>query len=408
MTTTINDISDLARILAERPEWSDTLRSLLLTKEILDLPTALAQLTRVVNDFIQEQRETNQRADARLARLEQVVNDFIQEQREINQRADARLTRLEEIAASSNERLARLEQVVNDFIQDQRETNQRADERLARLEEIAASSNERLARLEEIAAHSEQRLTRLEEIAAHSEQRLTRLEEIAAHSEQRLTRLEEIAAHSEQRLTRLEEIAASSNERLTGLEGRTANLEEIAASTNERLTGLETNTRQMRVEIDRMQGQLGRLLGADAERRLQGNLSRVLSQRMRLRRAVTLKSIVANIDQGLADLLEDAEENQSITPEQHLQVSLLDVILRATDRATAAPVYIAVEVSITLHQEDIDRAAERAAILEKATGVAAKAVVVSGRVHPPQEAQAAAAGVSIILAEDLARDAPED
>jgi len=288
MTTTINDISDLARILAERPEWSDTLRSLLLTKEILDLPTALAQLTRVVNDFIQEQREINQRADARLARLE-------------------------EIAASSNERLARLE-------------------------EIAASSNDRLARLEEIAASSNERLTRLEE---------------------------------------------------------------IAASSNERLTNLETDNRRMR-------GQLGRLLGADAERRLQGNLSRVLSQRMRLRRAVTLKSIVANIDQGLADLLEDAEDQQIITPNQHSQVWLLDVILRAIDRATAAPVYIAVEVSITLHQEDIDRAAERAAILEKATGVAAKAVVVSGRVPPPQETQAAAAGVHIILAEDLARDAPED
>ena len=366
MTTTINDISDLARILAERPEWSDTLRSLLLTKEILDLPTALAELTRVVNEFIQEQRETNQRADERLARLEQVVNDFIQEQREINQRADERLARLEEIAASSNERLTRLEQVVNDFIQDQRETNQRADERLARLEEIAASSNERLARLEEI------------------------------------------AASSNERLARLEEIAASTNERLTGLEGRTANLEEIAASTNERLTGLETTTQQMQGQIRQMQGQIGRLLGADAERRLQGNLTRVLSQRMRLRRAVTLKSIIANIDQGLADLLEDAEDQQIITPNQHSQVWLLDVILRAIDRATAAPVYIAVEVSITLHQEDIDRAAERAAILEKATGVAAKAVVVSGRVHPPQETQAAAAGVSIILAEDLARDAPEE
>ena len=313
MTTTINDISDLARILAERPEWSDTLRSLLLTKEILDLPTDLAQLTRVVNDFIQEQREINQRTDARLARLEQVVNDFIQEQREINQRADERLARLEEIAASSNARLARLE-------------------------EIAASSNARLARLEEI--------------------------------------------------------AASSNERL-------ARLEEIAASTNERLSNLEADNR-------RIHGQLGRLLGADAERRLQGNLSLVLSQRMRLRRAVTLKSIVANIDQGLADLLEDAEDQQIITPEQNIQVRLLDVILRATDRATAAPVYIAVEVSITLHQEDIDRAAERAAILEKATGIAAKAVVVSGRVHPPQETQAAAAGVHIILAEDLARDAPEE
>ena len=153
---------------------------------------------------------------------------------------------------------------------------------------------------------------------------------------------------------------------------------------------------------------LGRLVFADEKQRLMGHLANLISQRLKLRRAILLKSVIGYIDQSLADLLEDAEENQSITPEQHLQVSLLDVILRATDRATAAPVYIAVEVSITLHQEDIDRAAERAAILEKATGVAAKAVVVSGRVPPPQETQAAAAGVHIILAEDLARDAPED
>ena len=154
---------------------------------------------------------------------------------------------------------------------------------------------------------------------------------------------------------------------------------------------------------------LGRLVFADEKQRLMGNhLANLISQRLKLRRAILLKSIVANIDRGLAELLEDAEDQQIITPEQNIQVRLLDVILRAIDRATAAPVYIAVEVSITLHQEDIDRAAERAAILEKATGVAAKAVVVSGRVPPPQETQAAAAGVHIILAEDLARDAPED
>ena len=150
-----------------------------------------------------------------------------------------------------------------------------------------------------------------------------------------------------------------------------------------------------------MQGQLGLLLGADAERRIQGNLAVILSQRMRLRRAVSLKSIISNIDRSLAELLEDAEDNQTITPEQHRQVHRLDAILYATDRETAAPVYIAVEVSITLHQEDIDRAAERAAILEKAAGIAAKAVVVCGRVSPPQETQAAAAGVQIILVEDL-------
>ncbi len=45
--TTINDINDLARILREQPEWVDTLRSLLLTQELLDLPERFAEFTRL-------------------------------------------------------------------------------------------------------------------------------------------------------------------------------------------------------------------------------------------------------------------------------------------------------------------------------------------------------------------------
>ena len=143
------------------------------------------------------------------------------------------------------------------------------------------------------------------------------------------------------------------------------------------------------------------LLTNAAERHLQGHLDVVLSQRLNLRRAVTLKSINLGIDRGLAEQLEEAQDNRIITPEQHLQVRLVDVILSAVDRETAAPVYIAAEVSLTLNRNDIARAAERAAILEKATGVATKAAVIGGRIPPLQETQAAAAGVHIILMEDL-------
>lgn len=152
---------------------------------------------------------------------------------------------------------------------------------------------------------------------------------------------------------------------------------------------------------------LNQLVATSAERRLQGYLNALVSHKLNLRRAILLKSIDIHIDRSLAELLEDAEDNQTITPEQRYQVHRLDAILYATDRETAAPVYIAVEVSITLHQEDIDQAAERAAILEKAAGITAKAVVVCGRVSPPQETQAAAAGVAIILVEDLTAAAAE-
>ena len=354
MTTTINDISDLARILDEHPEWVDTLRSLLLTRETLDLPAALDRLTELVNDSIREQRETNQRADQRLARLD-------------------------ELAVNSQERLDQLTELVNDFIREQRETNQRADERMA---ELAASSNERLARLDEIAASSNERLARLDELAANSQERLDQLTELVNDfiREQRETN-------------------QRNDERLANQEGRVANLDEVRVSTDRRLTSLETITR-------RMQGQIGLLIGEAAERRIQGHLDVVLSQRLNLRRVTILKSVNLGIDRSLADQLEAAQDNQIITPGQHLQVRLLDVILSATDRETAAPLYIAAEISLTLNRHDIARAAERAAILEQATGIAAQAAVIGGRIPPLQETQAAA-GVHIILMEDLDLDSDD-
>lgn len=97
MTTAINDISDLARILEERPEWAETLRSLLLTREILELPEKLAQLTERMDQFILELRETN-------ARLE----GFVQEQRGTNARVEQRLTGLEQNVEELNQTTSRM------------------------------------------------------------------------------------------------------------------------------------------------------------------------------------------------------------------------------------------------------------------------------------------------------------
>ncbi len=80
MTTSVNDIADFARILREQPEWADTVRSILLGQELLDLPRQFAEFAHQTNE--------------RLARLETLVADFVQ---------------------ATNERLARLETDVADL-----------------------------------------------------------------------------------------------------------------------------------------------------------------------------------------------------------------------------------------------------------------------------------------------------
>ena len=89
--TTINNIADLARILKEQPEWAATLRGLLLTEELLNLPAQFAE-------FVQETRESNRLANERQTRLEELT-------RIINER----LIHVEEYTRSLNERMNRLE-----------------------------------------------------------------------------------------------------------------------------------------------------------------------------------------------------------------------------------------------------------------------------------------------------------
>ena len=61
--TTINDISDLVRILREQPDWAEALRALLLTQQLLDLPGRFDR-------FVEIQQETNRLTAQRLEAIE--------------------------------------------------------------------------------------------------------------------------------------------------------------------------------------------------------------------------------------------------------------------------------------------------------------------------------------------------
>ena len=75
--TTINDINDLARILREQPEWVDTLRSLLLTQELLELPSRVAELVKVVEAMTQRLDRMEGRLDSLEGRFSNLEgNDY--------------------------------------------------------------------------------------------------------------------------------------------------------------------------------------------------------------------------------------------------------------------------------------------------------------------------------------------
>ena len=125
--TTINDISDLIRILRDDPAWADAVRSVLLSEELLNLPQEVAALTRAFREFAEA---TNRRLES----LEAGQDELRQGQ----QRLEESQERLEQGQQRLEERQERLEQ-----------GQQRLEERQERIEQGQQRLEERQERLEQ-------------------------------------------------------------------------------------------------------------------------------------------------------------------------------------------------------------------------------------------------------------------
>ena len=95
--TTVNDFTDILRIIREQPEWGDALRAALLSQELLEMPQRLAALAAAFTEFAET-------ANKRFAALESDVAELKDRQA----RLEASQTRLEAGQA-------RLEGDVNDL-----------------------------------------------------------------------------------------------------------------------------------------------------------------------------------------------------------------------------------------------------------------------------------------------------
>ena len=101
--TTINDVSDLVRILRDQPEWAETIRGVLLSRELLDLPDRFAR-------FVDLTDRNFQAVNSRLDRLESGVAEFKASVDERFDRVDERLDRVDERLDHMDERFDRVDE----------------------------------------------------------------------------------------------------------------------------------------------------------------------------------------------------------------------------------------------------------------------------------------------------------
>ncbi len=204
----------------------------------------------------------------------------------------------------------------------------------------------------------------------------------------------------------LAEYARITNERLDGLEARMdrldARVDQFVAATreqfrlvHERLDRLEsdvaelkTDVAELKTDVKRLDDNVGGLIGSDLERRTRESILNIAKDELNLTRGRILLGEAGGMDQQLREAIERAEEQGLITGEQVDNLHVADIIIRARRASDRKYIHAVVEVSRTIKDRDIDRAADRADTLAAVVGDEAIAVVI-GRIVQPQQVETA-------------------
>ena len=248
----------------------------------------------------------------------------------------------------------------------------------------------RLDGIEETLKSIQASISDIETRLDRTEQRLDRIEAGQQRTEQRLDRIEEGQQRTEQRLDRIEAGQQRTEQRLDRIETRLDRTEERLDRTEERLDRIETT-------VNRLDGAVGNLSGSDYESKLSRSIRSIFSQRLELRRPRIILSARHDMSDDFSDKLEDAVEQNLISDSQRQRIDRTDIIIRAQRKSDRAWIWIAVEASISIHRDDIDRARQSAHALAAAFDEPAIPVAVGQRIDPPETQHAQTANVHITI-----------
>ena len=157
MAFTVIDFQDLISLLEQRPEWRSSLRRLVLSDELLELPAMVQGLIRAVAELrgtVSELAAAQQRTDAGLAELRGVVVELADAQRRTEAGLDELRGVVAELAAAQQRTEARLDElrgVVRELVDAQRRTVARLDRLDSKMDDFALAQQRFEVRMDDFA-----------------------------------------------------------------------------------------------------------------------------------------------------------------------------------------------------------------------------------------------------------------
>ncbi len=217
---------------------------------------------------------------------------------------------------------------------------------------------------------------------------VARTEAFMEQTEAFVARTEAFVARTEAFMARTEAFMEQTQQEFSEVKSRLGNLEDNVGT-------LQGNFVRLEGTVNTLQGTVGRLDGREYERHVSRTLIGEVSRLFGLRRGRLVHSAALGTTPDFHDQMDALVEADHITDDQWHHLLNTDAVVRASKDGRT--VYVVAEISKTVHDDDIDRAEERAAILQQATGSTAYPLVVGNQIPQPQMAQAGRKNVWAVI-----------
>ena len=176
-----------------------------------------------------------------------------------------------------------------------------------------------------------------------------------------------------------------------------ATIKEDVGTLKEDVATIKEDVGTLKSDVATLKTSTGTLVRSDLERRAREIILNIARDELGLTKGRILVARGKDTAPAFLESIEGAEEDGLITEEQEGDVLFADIIIRARRTHNKEYVHAVFEVLRTIRNNDIERAAERAAAVAAATGQETIAAVIGERIQPPQQALAEQTGVRVIL-----------
>ena len=180
---------------------------------------------------------------------------------------------------------------------------------------------------------------------------------------------------------------------------RVARIEKDVATLTERFDTLTERFDTLTEDVEKLKDDVGWLRGKAHETDFSRIATSLLNREFGFRRTRVVHGNVVAVPrhaEEFADSIAEAAEDGTITDEQLRRIFATDVIVQCRHPQSSELVWVAVEVSGRVDEDDINRAVQSAQILRAVFGQEALSVVVGERIDSQDAARAQQSGAAFI------------